>query len=79
MDHVRINVRRLAFYLFVSLLLPVSSALLLDLSLGLMPWLTIGATVIFVPLSTVLVIRATLTELDLVIHAVAPLEPEHQE
>jgi hypothetical protein len=79
MDYVRINVRRLALYLVTTLLLPMSCALLLDLSLGWMPWLTIGATVIFVPLSTVIVIRATLAELDLVIESVAPLVPEHQE
>lgn len=72
----RINLRRLTVVLVASLLLPLSVALLLDLSLGWMPWLTIGATVIFVPLSTVLVVRAILAELDLVINQVAPLEPD---
>lgn len=76
MEHVRINVRRLTGVLLASLLLPFGAAILLDLSLGWMPLLTIGATVIFIPLSTVLVIRATLAELDVVINRVAPLEPE---
>lgn len=76
MEHVQINVRRLAGILLASLLLPLGAALLLDLSMGWMPLLTIGATVIFIPLSTVLVIRATLAELDVVINRVAPLEPD---
>lgn len=73
---MRINVQRLAGILLASLLLPLGAALVLDLSLGWMPLLTIGATVIFIPLSTVLVIRATLAELDMVINSVAPLEPD---
>jgi hypothetical protein len=76
MVQARINLRRLTGILLASLVAPLGMALLLDLSLGWMPILTIAATVIFVPLSTVLVVRATLAELDLVISQVAPLDPE---
>ncbi len=76
MEAVRINVRRLVAVLLPTLLLPLGAALLTDLTLGWMPYLTIGATVVFVPLSTVFVIRTILAELDLVIQQVAPLEPE---
>lgn len=76
MVHARINLRRLTSILVASLLLPIGAALALDLSLGWMPLLTIAATVIFVPLSTVLVVRAILAELDRVINQVAPLEPD---
>jgi hypothetical protein len=76
MEAVRINIRRLATVLLLTLLLPLAVALLADLNLEWMPYLTIGATVIFVPLSTVFVIRTILAELDLVIQQVAPSEPE---
>ena len=76
MVQARINLRRLTVILLASLVLPLGVALLLDLSLGWMPLLTIAATVIFVPLSTVLVVRAILAELDLVINQVAPLDPD---
>jgi hypothetical protein len=74
MKNMLINVRRLGMLVLLSLVLPLAGVILLDISLGLMPFLTIGATLIFVPLSTVLVTRATLAELTLVIQAVAPLE-----
>jgi hypothetical protein len=74
MKNMLINVRRLGILVLLSLVLPLAGIIILDISLGLMPFLTIGATLIFVPLSTVLVTRATLAELGLVIQAVAPLE-----
>jgi hypothetical protein len=74
MENMLINVRRLGMLVLLSLVLPLAGIIILDISLGLMPFLTIGATLIFVPLSTVLVTRATLAELGLVIQAVAPLE-----
>ena len=49
-------------------------AILLDYQLGLLPWVTIVASTIFIPLATVLVIRAALSEMDLLIQEIAPLE-----
>lgn len=77
--HARINIRRLSIGLLLSLVLPLSIAILADLNLGLAPFLTIGASIIFIPLASVIVIRATLSEFDRVIQAVAPFEPENQE
>jgi hypothetical protein len=79
METVRINVRRLAALVLASLVAPLAIALILDLTLGWMPMATIAAAVIFIPLSTVIVIRATLAELEIVIQAVAPLEIEQPE
>lgn len=74
MEHVRINVRRLTALVIYSLVLPLSTLLLLDYVTGWFPWLTIAACVICIPLSTLIVIRATLVEMDRVIELVAPLE-----
>jgi hypothetical protein len=76
---VRINVRRLATLLFVSLLVPFGVALTLDVALGWLPLATIVTAVVFIPLSTVIVVRATLAELDVLIQAVAPLPAESSE
>jgi hypothetical protein len=79
MKTARINVRRLTTLIFLSLLAPMAVAIVLDMGLGWMPIFTIGAAVIFIPLSSVIVVRATLAELEMVIQAVAPLEPDPQE
>ena len=79
LEPVRINIRYLANCVLLSLVLPGALALGLDLSLGWMPMLTIGAAIIFIPLSTVIVTRATLAELDRVIQMVAPLEADRQD
>lgn len=76
MDSVRINIRRLITSILVSLVLPLGLAILLDYSLGWTPFTTIGASLFFIPLSTVIVTRVALAELDQVIQRVAPLEPE---
>lgn len=72
---VRISVRRLVRSLWLSFVLPMGIALLLDWQLHLFPWLTIGASLIFIPLATVFVIRAALSEIDQMIQELAPLEP----
>jgi len=76
---VRINLRRLLLNLWFSFILPVSLALLIDWQAQLFPWLTIGAAVIFIPLSTIFVIRAALSEMDQLIQEVAPVEPIQNE
>jgi F0F1-type ATP synthase assembly protein I len=72
MQNARINVRRLAKSLFLSLLLPVFLAGIVDAAAGTYPWFLITAAVICIPLSTVVVIRMALAELDSVIRQVAP-------
>ena len=74
MDSVRINIRRLITSILVSLVLPLALAILLDHSLGWTPLATIGASLFFIPLSTVIVTRAALSELDQIIQRVAPLD-----
>jgi hypothetical protein len=77
MDNTRINIQRLLMSILITLLLPLALAVLVDYSLGWMPWTTIGASLIFIPLSTIVVTRATLSELDKIIRQVAPVEPEN--
>lgn len=74
--NVRINIQRLLRSVVVSLVLPLTLAVLIDLQFGWFPLVTIGATVIFMPLSTVVVIRAALSEMDQVIQELAPVEVE---
>lgn len=76
---VRINVRRLLRSLITSFLLPVTLAILIDLQFGWFPLVTIGATVIFIPLATVIVTRAALSEMDQLIQKLAPLDLEPRE
>jgi hypothetical protein len=73
---VRINTRRLLHSVLVSLVFPLTLAVLADLQFGWFPLVTIGATVIFIPLSTVIVVRAALSEMDQVIQKLAPLDLE---
>ena len=76
MSSVRINIRRLIMGILVTLVLPLALAILMDYTLGWAPFATIGASLFFIPLSTVVVTRATLSELDKVIQKVAPLDYE---
>lgn len=76
---VRINVRRLLRSLITSFLLPLTLAILIDLQFGWFPLVTIGATVIFIPLATVIVTRAALSEMDQLIQKLAPLDLEPRE
>ncbi len=72
---VRINVQKLLSRFVFSLVLPMVLAILIDLQGGWFPWVTIVAIVLFIPLSTVVVIRTALSEMDQLIQQVAPLEP----
>ena len=76
---VRINVQRLLRSLITSFLLPLTLAILIDLQFGWFPLVTIGATVIFIPLATVIVTRAALSEMDQIIQKLAPLDLEPRE
>ncbi len=79
MQTKRINIRRLMLSVLVSLVLPFVIVVLLDLNLGLTPLLTIVASVVLIPISSVIVIRSALSELDRVIEEVAPLKIDSQE
>ncbi|MEM7537929.1 MAG: hypothetical protein AAF639_37510 [Chloroflexota bacterium] len=76
MDQVsnQIDVKLLIQYVLLTLVLPFAVAITIDLVFGFMPFFTIGAIIIFIPLSTVVVIRKSLMELNRVIDAVAPIE-----
>jgi uncharacterized membrane protein YgaE (UPF0421/DUF939 family) len=76
---VRINVQRLLRSVVVSLVLPLTLAILVDLQFGWFPLATIGAAVIFIPLATVIVTRAALAEMDRIIQKLAPLDLESTE
>ena len=62
-----------------SLLLPVAVAFAADAALGTTPLLAVVAAVVCIPLATVLVSRAALTEMGKVIQQVAPAETAHDE
>lgn len=76
---VRINIRRLLRTLVTSFIFPLTLAILIDMQIGWFPLVTIGAIVIFIPLSTVIVTRVALSEMDQLIQALAPLDLEPNE
>ena len=72
---VHLEWRKPARQLLASLLFPVLLALIVDAMLGTMPLATIVVSLVCIPLSTILVIRAVLAEMDRLIEVVAPQEP----
>ena len=58
--------------LLLTLILPVSLAFCIDVMAATLPLVTLVASIICIPLSTVLVIRALLAAFDSVIEIVAP-------
>ena len=72
----RINIQRLLRSVLTSLVLPLTLAVLIDMQFGWFPFVTIGATVLIIPLSTFLVTRIALSEIEQVILNVAPPETE---
>lgn len=73
---VQINIRRLLRSLVTSLIIPLFLAVFIDMQMGWFPFITIGASVIFIPLSTIVVVRAALSEMEQLIQKVAPLPAE---
>ncbi|MCB0047116.1 MAG: hypothetical protein KDD92_16955 [Caldilineaceae bacterium] len=69
----------MALPLLLSVILPVSGALLLDLNLGTLPIATMVAIVICMPFGAFWLNRVSLAELDRVIAEVAPEEPPEGE
>ena len=68
----RIDWRKLAVPSLLIMVLPTIAAILLDMRLGTLPFLTIFAIVICFPLATFWVIRISLQEMERVIAEVAP-------
>jgi hypothetical protein len=73
---IRIDLRRGVKALLLTLVIPMSVAVLADVTTGTVPWLTIAALIICIPLATVVVNRTVLAEFDRVVGAVAPVETE---
>lgn len=76
MPSTTIDIYRLCSSLLSTLILPMSIVVLVDYSWGWMPLLTIIASLILIPLSSLIVVRTILAELDRIIESVAPVEPE---
>ena len=72
MSEVRVDVQRLFVVLLLGVVLPISLALIVDLSLGTLPVATIAALVICLPLGAIWLSRVSMSELDRVIAEVAP-------
>ena len=73
---IRIDLGRGLRALLFTLVLPVSLAVTADLLAGSLPWLTIAAVLICIPLATVVVSRTVLAEFNRVVSLVAPEESE---
>ena len=71
---IRIDLWRGVRPLLYTLVLPMSLAVTADLLTGSMPWLTIAAVLICIPLATIVVHRAILLEFERVVSMVAPKE-----
>lgn len=76
---VRINLQRLLYSVLTTLVIPLLLALLIDQQFGWFPLSTIGATIVFIPLSTFVVVRAALSEMDQLIQKLAPVDVEPDE
>ena len=50
--------------------------MIIDVQLGWFPWVTIVASVILIPLATVVVIRVALSEMDQMIRELAPFDSD---
>jgi hypothetical protein len=71
---IRIDLWRGVNALLLTLVIPTLIAVMADAALGTLPWLTIAAVIICIPLANVVVTRILLAEFDRVVAVVAPLE-----
>jgi hypothetical protein len=76
---IRINLWRGVKVLLLTLVIPMSIAGIADVTMGTLPWLTIVAVVICIPLASVVVNRTLLAEFDRVVALVAPEEATEPE
>lgn len=66
------DIGRLVRIFFWSLVLPFAISLALDLALGILPLITLAAIVIVIPIASVTVGRAVLSEFNKIVQVVAP-------
>lgn len=71
-QQVRIRSGRLVKPLLWGLIIPIFCAFVVDRLLGIAPWVTLFTIVVCIPLTSVIVGRMALTELNNVIAVVAP-------
>ena len=71
---IRIDLWRGVKALLLTLVIPMSIAVISDVAMGTLPWLTIAGVIICIPLATVVVNRTVLAEFDRVVAIVAPEE-----
>lgn len=71
---IRIDLWRGVKALLLTLVIPMSIAVISDMAMGTLPWLTIAGVIICIPLATVVVNRTVLAEFDRVVAIVAPAE-----
>jgi hypothetical protein len=72
---MRIDLWRALKALLLTLVLPLVAAVLIDVTTGLMPIVTIVAVVIFIPVATIVVNRTVLAEFERIVRIVAPELP----
>ena len=76
---IRIDLWRGVRAFLFTLALPMSFAVAADLLAGSLPWLTIAAVLICIPLATIVVNRTVLAEFDRIVSLVAPEESNDSE
>jgi hypothetical protein len=69
---IRIDVWRGVKALLLTLVIPMSMAVMVDVTTGTLPWLTIAAVIICIPLATIVVNRTVLAEFSRIVAIVAP-------
>ena len=79
MQSVRIDIRHLTKVLIIWLIAPITVCIILDVILKLFPLLTLAASIIAIPVASVMVTRAALFEFNKIIQEVAPDEIEPDE
>jgi len=75
-QQVRIDWRRLVKWLLATLIVPVLLAILFDLLIATLPILTLITSLICIPVATIFVSRAILSEMDRVLTVLAPAVPK---
>jgi hypothetical protein len=71
---IRIDLWRGVNALLLTLVIPMLIAVMADVTMGTLPWLTIAGVIICIPLANVMVTRILLAEFDRVVAIVAPVE-----
>ncbi len=72
MAHIRVNVGRMTLVLLVTLIMPLIIGVCLDLLIESTPWITVGMSILSLPISAFFVVRQGKYEMERVIEAVAP-------